>query len=88
MDTHQADDLTAPDDTLAMSESVALPHDFTPQSSAPIPLDQPQPRLEQADDVWEPLPTRDLWQRFIGPSLMLTALLVALASCAFMGWRS
>ncbi|MEG7747586.1 hypothetical protein U2065_14695, partial [Listeria monocytogenes] len=84
------------DDALTMGETVALPPDFEPQRSAPAPLDTLRTRscppctgdCNQGDDcdAWEPMPVRDLWERVLGPALLLTALGVALGSCAFMGW--
>jgi hypothetical protein len=78
---------------VALGDVVQLPEGFSPSYSAPIPLDSPRCECPpcngdccQGDEcpAWEPVPARDL----IGPVLLLVVLTVALASCAFLGWRA
>lgn len=78
--------LTASDDELG--ERPQLPDDFEPQRSAPVPLDEPRRQLVDDRDEGVPMTWREGFDRVIGPSLLIVALLVAVASCAFLGGRS
>lgn len=79
-------DLTEPDDVLELGELPALPVDFTPQRTAPMPLDQAEgPTYIDADGtVWYgATPAED--GRFIGAIVLAFAALAALVSCVFGG---
>lgn len=79
--------LTNPDDALELGELPALPVDFTPFRSEPMPLDTPRdpPTYTDTDGtVWYgATPAQD--GRFIGAILLALAALASLVSCVFGG---
>lgn len=89
--------LTPPDsdESIALGELPALPVDFTPQCSDPMPLDEaafdpdvgPWLDTKRGDlepSMWFGASKREAFQSVIGPALLGFALLVALGSCV---WR-
>ena len=75
-----------------LGDMPALPSDFTPHSSARMPLDSlarscPPCNGECRQGRDCPAEAKLTWQRFVLPAMLLVALVGAIASCAFGGGR-